>query len=155
MSEATNNGSASTEAKEQVQALKHNADDMLLQLMLDQKSKLNDMVQQLRAPQNTSRTSKETNATSQNTKDVPKNDSSPDTLVQNLPPSSQATSQVEREQQNIPLDQVAQLQQDNLNHLDTIVARINETMKSSLSLPSSGEVLKQKVIHNDTKGTDI
>lgn len=113
---------AQQEAQQQMQQLKNQADQQLLQLMLEQKSRLNDMVQHLKGSE-----TGETSAFQSNTK-----------MVQNLP----LQDLPQQQEPNVPLAEVSKLQADNLNHLDIIMNRIQHTLNAKHPEPDGAEELK-------------
>ncbi len=135
------------EAKQQVQQLRTDADNMLMQLMLDQKAKLDEMVQQLQNP-NESQTKNTT------IKDVGGNNAAEEQ------PSSEGKNDVladpiEPPEANVPLDDISKLQEGNMAHLDVVIDRINATMKSSMKVPTPSDTLNQGENTNGSVNTDI
>jgi hypothetical protein len=132
--------SVTEEAEQQVMQLRQNADDMLLQLMLEQKAKLNSMIQQLKsAPEGTQ----------------PSLSTSSQSEKQNQPSFSSNEATDAPLESKVPLDEVSHLQNKNLVHLDTIVSRINDTMNSGSPQTTNAENEMRERGNNDKPEANI
>lgn len=134
--------SVTEEARQQVSQLKDDANNMLMQLMLEQKAKLNEMVQQL---QNPNKSGEVTLAESQVAS----------TEVETESLSRESVEAVTPPEANVPLGDVAKLQESNMVHLDVVIDRINATMDSSMNTATTEDALISGDDNNGTANTDI
>ena len=139
--------SVNEEARQQVSQLRDDANNMLMQLMLEQKAKLNEMVQQLQNPEK--QESPESKAPlAQNAQEATSNPKTD-------PVAPESVEEVKPPEANVPLGDVAKLQQNNMVHLDAVIDRINATMQSSMNIPATEEVLNSGENNHGAINTDI
>lgn len=114
-----NKDEIANEASQQAYQLHVDSSNMLKQLMLEQKAKLQEMVQQLQSQHNNMNSTaadkqilstKDSNAVHHTNKDV---------------------------ESKIPLDEVTRLQQSNMVHIDILLKNIHATMKSNMNEPDA------------------
>lgn len=130
--------SVAAEAREQVELLRQNADEMLLQLMQEQKAKLKEMITQLKGDSTVS--DKITQPTLN--------------LVNHAQQSVNKQAEPGKDVE-LPLNEVSRLKNENLIHLDTIVSRINQTMNDSLKDPINSGSQSHEELNNDKSESDI
>ncbi|BFT29943.1 hypothetical protein D210916BOD24_11190 [Alteromonas sp. D210916BOD_24] len=121
------------EARQQVTLLCKNADNLLLQLMQEQKAKLNDMLQHLKSSPESPRATT-SQSPSQNT---------------NQPGTTSKNESYVPPEPTVPIDEITHLQNQNLVQLDTIISRINATMNSNLQLAHNVENRMYEEASND------
>ncbi|WP_428243371.1 hypothetical protein [Gynuella sp.] len=116
---------------QQINQLREEADDLLLQIMLQQQEKLSHMVQQLQSQKR-----KQQHSSSQpDTSVVPKGD--------------------ETDERDAVLEDVTDLQTTNMVHLDVVIERINQTMQNSLKMPLADQHNHPEEKDHDSTGTDV
>lgn len=126
--------------------MKHNADALLYQLMQEQNAKLKTMIEDLKQtsplPNNESRESKvQVEHSIQSKKEASFNEGG---SASDMYERAEELMLNETEQSTPNLKDVNQLQAENLDHLDTVISRINATMKDVLpqtddSIPQQNE----------------
>jgi len=108
------------EASQQANQLRVDSSNMLKQLMLEQKAKLQEMVQQLQNQSNNMNSATAADKQILSTKD------------------SNAVHHTNKDvESKIPLDEVTRLQQSNMVHIDILLKNIHATMKSNMNEPDA------------------